>query len=175
MKKSHTVEVNGKEIRLQLKDTDGDRKYEGYSINYYAEMDATIIIYDISKQESLEMASDILERWKKYNKGNKKAVAFLVGNKSDMEREINKQDVENFAEKENLPHTETSAKTNENVNEMFMSIIKRLTENGDDGEGDKPGDDSLSERKEKENSSKNDNVDIVPSTTTQNSSCCVIS
>ncbi|XP_071173592.1 ras-related protein Rab-13-like [Mytilus edulis] len=183
--KSHKVEVNGKEIRLQLSDTDGDRKYEGYSINYYAEMDATVIIYDISKQESLEMASDILQRWRKYNKGNEKAFAFLVGNKCDMEREINKVDVENFAEKENLPHTETSAKTNENVTEMFMSLIKRLANDGDDGGGNKHADDTPSgggnkqadETKSelKEDANKNVHADTAPSTSTQNSNCCVIS
>ncbi|XP_071173590.1 ras-related protein Rab-1B-like [Mytilus edulis] len=181
--KSHTVEVNGKEIRLHLKDTDGDRKYEGYSINYYEEMNATIIVYDISKQESLEIASDILERWRTFN--NEEAIAFLVGNKSDLEREINKLDVENFAEKENLPHTETSAKTNENVTEMFMSLIHRLANDGDDGGGNKPADDSPSgdgnkqavetTSKLKEDASKTVHADTAPSTSTQNSNCCVIS
>ncbi|XP_063443203.1 ras-related protein Rab-1B-like [Mytilus trossulus] len=182
--KSHTVEVNGKEIRLQLTDTDGDRKYEGYSINYYEEMDATIIVYDISKQESLETASDILKRWRTYTFGIAKAFAFLVGNKSDMEREINKVDVENFAEKENLLHTETSAKTNENVTEMFMSLIKRLANDGDVGGGNKPADDSPPGGSNKQadettselnvDASKTVHADTAPSTTTQNSNCCVI-
>ncbi|XP_071173591.1 ras-related protein Rab-1B-like [Mytilus edulis] len=183
--KSHTVEVNGKEIRVQLKDTDGDRQYEGSSINYYEEMDATIIVYDISKQESLEIASDILERWRRYNSGNANAFTFLVGNKSDMERVINKVDVENFAEKENLPHTETSAKTNENVTEMFMSLIKRLANDGDDGGSIKPADDSPSgggnkqadetTSELKQDASKTVHANTAPSTSTQNSNCCVIS
>ncbi|CAC5381773.1 unnamed protein product [Mytilus coruscus] len=170
---SHTVKVNGKQIRILLNDTDGDRRYERFSVNYYSTMDATVIMYDISKQESLETASDICERWKRYNQGTKKAVVILVGNKSDMKREINKQDIEDFAEKENLPHTETSAKTNENVTEMFMSVIKRLTENGDDDDCDVPADDTLALRKGY--SSISLHSDTVPTTTTQNSGCsCVI-
>ncbi|CAC5381771.1 RAB11A [Mytilus coruscus] len=180
---SHTVQINGKQIRVQLSDTDGDRNYEGYSINYYAEMDATIIIYDISKQESLENVADICQRWKRYNSFKTKHVAILVGNKSDTKREINKKDVEIFAEKENLPHTETSAKLNANVTEMFMSVIKRLTDNGDDDDddndddgdnGNKSSNDDLALRKGY--SSLLMHLDTVPTTTKKNSGCsCVIS
>ncbi|XP_071173584.1 ras-related protein Rab-30-like isoform X1 [Mytilus edulis] len=195
---SHTVEVNGKTVRIMLvvlqddqvydfhqvrysiciammfqNDTDGDRKYERFSINYYSTMDATVIMYDISNQESLETASDICERWKRYNQQNEKAVVILVGNKSDMKREINKQDAEDFAERENLPYTETSAKTNQNVTEMFMSVIKRLTENGDDDGCDVPADDMFALRKGY--SCMSWDTDTAPTTTTQNSACsCVI-
>ncbi|CAG2199704.1 unnamed protein product [Mytilus edulis] len=170
---SHTVEVNGKTVRIMLNDTDGDRKYERFSINYYSTMDATVIMYDISNQESLETASDICERWKRYNKQNEKAVVILVGNKSDMKREINKQDAEDFAERENLPYTETSAKNNENVTEMFMSVIKRLTKNGDDDGCDSTADDMFALRKGY--SCMSWDTDTAPTTTTQNSACsCVI-
>ncbi|XP_052061908.1 uncharacterized protein LOC127701975 [Mytilus californianus] len=185
--KSYVAQVNGKPIPVQISDTDGDRNYEGYSINYYAEMDATIIIYDISKQESLENVTEICERWRRYNSFKTKPVAILVGNKSDMKREINKKDVEIFAEKENLLHIETSAKLNENVTEMFMSVIKRLIKNGGDDNvddddvddvdsdpGNKFSQDHLALRKGY--SSINLHTGTVPTTSKKNSGCsCVIS
>ncbi|XP_063440703.1 ras-related protein Rab-13-like isoform X5 [Mytilus trossulus] len=141
---------------MSKSDTDAERNYEGYSINYYATMDALIIIYDISNQESLENVTDICER--------RKAVYILVGNKSDMKREINKEDVEIFAEKRQMPHIETSAKLNENVTEMFMSVIKRLIENCGNI-------DDYYDR-----NSEYDGDDNVPITSKRNSSCsCVIS
>ncbi|VDH99268.1 Hypothetical predicted protein [Mytilus galloprovincialis] len=162
----YVAQVNGERIPVQISDTDADRNYEGYSINYYATMDATIIIYDISNQESLENVTDICERWEIYSSRKTKPVAILVGNKSDMKREINKEDVEIFAEKKHIPHIETSAKLNENVTDMFMSVIKRLTENGGDGTGD--NDDDVDDS--------DDGGDTVPITSKKNSTCsCVIS
>ncbi|XP_063440699.1 ras-related protein Rab-13-like isoform X2 [Mytilus trossulus] len=155
-KMKYVAQVNGKRINVQISDTDAERNYEGYSINYYATMDALIIIYDISNQESLENVTDICER--------RKAVYILVGNKSDMKREINKEDVEIFAEKRQMPHIETSAKLNENVTEMFMSVIKRLIENCGNI-------DDYYDR-----NSEYDGDDNVPITSKRNSSCsCVIS
>lgn len=71
-----------------------------------------------------------------------------------------------FAEKKHIPHIETSAKLNENVTDMFMSVIKRLTENGGDGTGD--NDDDVDDS--------DDGGDTVPITSKKNSTCsCVIS
>ncbi|XP_063440704.1 ras-related protein Rab-21-like isoform X6 [Mytilus trossulus] len=119
-KMKYVAQVNGKRINVQISDTDAERNYEGYSINYYATMDALIIIYDISNQI--------------------------------------------FAEKRQMPHIETSAKLNENVTEMFMSVIKRLIENCGNI-------DDYYDR-----NSEYDGDDNVPITSKRNSSCsCVIS
>ncbi|XP_071173559.1 ras-related protein Rab-13-like isoform X2 [Mytilus edulis] len=130
------------------------------SMQYVAQVNGERIPVQI---ESLENVTDICERWEIFSP--RKSVAILVGNKSDMKREINKDDVEIFAEKKHIPHIETSAKLNENVTEMFMSVIKRLIENGGDGTGYYDDfDDS------------DDGDDTVPITSKKNSSCsCVIS
>ena len=69
-----------------------------------------------------------------------------------------------FAEKENMPHIETSAKENTNVHEMFMSLIKHLNEKY-------PA--CASETEEEE-----EKLDVKTTTvvTTKNSGCsCIIS
>lgn len=66
-----------------------------------------------------------------------------------------------------------------------MSLIKRLANDGDDGGGNNHADDTLSgggnkqadetTSELKEDASKTVHADTAPSTTTQNSNCCVIS
>jgi hypothetical protein len=73
-----------------------------------------------------------------------------------------------FAEKENMPHIETSAKENTNVHEMFMSLIKRLNEKYPACASDTEEEDEKEEEK----------LDVKTTTvvTTKNSGCsCIIS
>eukprot|EP01121_Diplochlamys_sp_Union-15-3_P009734 TRINITY_DN2660_c0_g1_i2.p1 TRINITY_DN2660_c0_g1~~TRINITY_DN2660_c0_g1_i2.p1 ORF type:complete len:100 (+),score=17.64 TRINITY_DN2660_c0_g1_i2:191-490(+) len=52
----------------------------------------------------------------------------LVGNKIDIEvsREVQTSDAEELANANNCLYMETSAKTNHNINELFMKIIEKL-------------------------------------------------
>ena len=50
----------------------------------------------------------------------------LCGNKTDLEREVEKNEGEDLAKKEGLLFFECSAKTNENIKNMFYSSIAGL-------------------------------------------------
>ncbi|KAG4947923.1 hypothetical protein JHK85_041768 [Glycine max] len=63
-----------------------------------------------------------------YYRGNQKSVMALVANKSDLEpkREVEAEVGEQFAQENGMFYMETSAKTAENINELFYEIAKRL-------------------------------------------------
>ena len=50
----------------------------------------------------------------------------LCGNKIDLDREVEKKEGEELAKKENMPFFECSAKTNDNIKNMFYSSIAEL-------------------------------------------------
>ena len=58
---------------------------------------------------------------------NKNVLIFLVGNKLDLsdKRVIDKKNIENFAEEQNLPYIETSAKEGINIEELFNNSINQ--------------------------------------------------
>lgn len=48
----------------------------------------------------------------------------LVGNKSDLPKEVNKEEVKRWAESEGLKYYSTSAKSGNNVEEAFLELVK---------------------------------------------------
>ena len=54
----------------------------------------------------------------------------LVGNKIDLEdeREVGKEEAEEYARKNNMAYVETSAKQNINIHEVFRTLVLKINE-----------------------------------------------
>ena len=86
-----------------------------------------ILMYDISNAKSL----DWLSEWCQLIKNNLDydPPILLVGNKLDLEenREVSKEEVAKFKEKHDISSSmEISLKTGENVEKMFMDIVRMI-------------------------------------------------
>ena len=53
---------------------------------------------------------------------------FLVGNKSDLEINVAKEEIGEFAEKNNIPYQEISAKNGTNIIITFRKVAESLVE-----------------------------------------------
>ena len=61
---------------------------------------------------------------------SEKAIIFLIGNKIDLtdNRKISKEKGEELAEEYKIPFFEASAKSGENVDEVFKALYKKISE-----------------------------------------------
>lgn len=93
---------------------------------YYRGAAAAIIVYDIQSQSSFARAKSWVRELQK--QGNAALVMALAGNKSDMaeNREVEREEAEAYASENGLFFMETSAKTAENVTELFHEIAVKL-------------------------------------------------
>ena len=134
---ANTIGVDFRVITLKYKDiiakvhiwdTAGNERFKSITINYYRSSHGFIYVYDITSKESFEN----LDMWINLTNENcgTNAINFLVGNKSDleMEREVTKEEGEEFAKKYDLIFIETSAKNNDNVGKLFEFFTYKLIE-----------------------------------------------
>ncbi|CAG9332577.1 unnamed protein product [Blepharisma stoltei] len=115
---------DGKRIKLEVWDTAGQERYKSLTPMYYKGSSAALIIYDITQPSTLEGAKDWIKELKNHGPAN--IIVGLVGNKLDLNRNVSKETGMDTAQRNMSLFFEVSAKTGENISEMFQEIANRL-------------------------------------------------
>ncbi len=116
-------------IILSIWDTAGQEKFRRMYPRYYKGAKYGLVVYDITSKETFESIPLWVDEIRKHA-GD--IPILLVGNKADLEayRAVSKEDGEKMAENLNLlGFVETSARTGQNVSEIFEKPIKFVLEN----------------------------------------------
>ena len=123
------ITYENKKIRLDIWDTAGQERFRGIAENYFRGSNGIIFVFDISNKESFTK----LKLWmndaiSKINKGTEMVIA---ENKIDLEdkRDVSKELIKDFGEKNNIEIFSTSAKTGEGVEQMFINLVSKLFNN----------------------------------------------
>ena len=116
-----------RKIKLILVDLNGDHYYRNTLKTYYKNANGFLLIYDVSNRDSFNSLNEWLEHIDSNAEEQSKAFKILIGNKKDLdERNIDESEGKQFANNNNMPYFETSAKTSENVEGVFKFLINKI-------------------------------------------------
>jgi len=112
-------------VRLEIWDTAGQERYRSLAPMYYRGAAAAIVVFDLTSQESFAGAKSWVKELQR--RGDANVVIALAGNKLDVDgRVVEKDEAAAFAEENGIIYMETSAKTAQNVRELFVAVARRL-------------------------------------------------
>lgn len=125
-----TTTVNGQAIKLQVWDTAGQEDFRSMTRQYYRSAAAALLVYDCTRPETFKNIS----RWADdvRTNGNRSVILVLICNKIDMveRRVVSRNDGLKLAKEHDMLYVETSAKSNQNIEEAFLrptvSILDRI-------------------------------------------------
>jgi len=117
-------------VKFEIWDTAGQERYKSLAPMYYRNANCAVVVYDITQASSLDKAKAWVKELQR--QANENIVIALAGNKLDLasgtpsKRAVETAEAEAYAKEAGLLFFETSAKTAENVKELFTAIARKL-------------------------------------------------
>ena len=119
-------EFDGRVVKLQLWDTAGQEIFRSITKNYFRNTVIAFLVFDLTNKRTFNNCKYWIDTLKEIC-GDKTTIV-LLGNKNDLKSsiEVDRDDIENFADEENIIYYETSAKENFKISKAFSNSIKKL-------------------------------------------------
>ena len=118
------MQVNNETVKLEIWDTAGQERFRCITQSFYKGCMGIIIAFDLTNHESFNNVTSWLTNLRQEADDN--VIKVLVGNKADLTRNVSKEEVDNLVAKNNLPYFETSAKTGQNIDEIFIYLAREV-------------------------------------------------
>jgi small GTP-binding protein len=148
---SKTINVSGKDVKLQIWDTAGQERFRSVTRSYYRGAVGCLLVYDITSRDTYNHLVSWLADARTLARSD--ITVMVVGNKCDKKsgREVTLLEASRFAQENDLLFMETSAVTGECVEEVFIKTAQNILSKIETGTIDM---DSMM------NSNGNDDVDL---------------
>lgn len=119
-------ENNVYRVHLEIWDTAGQERYRSLTPMYYRNTDVALVVFDVSRLQSLSMAHKWIDELNQYveNKGRDKINIVLIGNKVDLF--TNEQERERTLAEIDEAFAPVSAKSGEGIDKLFEDIMKSI-------------------------------------------------
>ena len=124
---SFSVDVEDKNVKLQIWDFAGEKRFRFFLPNYVRGANGCLICYDITRYSSFQ---NVPEWYNVVKTSASNPIFVLVGGKVDlaeMKRAVKTEEAQNFQKEFNIEHFfETSSKTGVNNNNIFETISREI-------------------------------------------------
>ena len=120
---------NEKTIKLKFVDTAGQERFKSLGKKYFSNTDAILFVFALNNQESFDHITSWIKIFEESNSKRLDIPRYLVGNKSDLEKEVSQDKINTFIEnnKNIFIYKEISAKEeNDIIMNFFQEIGERL-------------------------------------------------
>ncbi len=116
------VRIDDKDIKILVFDTAGQPTIKALRTKYYTKANGAVVVYDVTRRETFNN----IPKWLKEVKDEVGEIyTIVVGNKTDLkdERQVSREEAEEFVKEIGADYFETSALSGENVVDLFESFI----------------------------------------------------
>ena len=100
-------------INLNIWDTSGQERFKSITKLYFRDTHGIVLNYDVNNRKTFESLNEWINLIK--DNTNKYVSIIIVGNKNDLEKNVSKEELNNFCEKNNFLSEEVSAKNGNNI------------------------------------------------------------
>jgi len=121
--KVKTIDLDGKKIKLQIWDTAGQERFHTITTAYYRGAHGMVLVYDVTDEKSFENVRHWMKQIELHAQQNCSKI--LLGNKCDLPTKVVSTEKGNSVASEySVKFFETSAKSNLNVADAFLTITR---------------------------------------------------
>lgn len=119
------INLENKLIKLQIWDTAGQERFRTITKTYYKGAHGIILTYDVTDENSFKNIKNWIKQIEQNAQTN--VCKVLVGNKCDKpDRKVSEEEGRKLANDFGMNFFETSAKSNQNVNETFTFLTREI-------------------------------------------------
>jgi len=130
------LNIDGKDIRLQIWDTAGQERFHALTPLYYRGSVGALLVFDMADQSSFKGVQTWMEELQQNMSSD--MVLIVVGAKKDLFYSVPEaqrlvhvpQAAQDYAKSKGALYFETSAKTGEGINELFQALAAEILKRG---------------------------------------------
>ncbi|EPR79253.1 GTP-binding protein [Spraguea lophii 42_110] len=127
-----TIDINGKQCRLQLWDTAGQERFNSIIPNYTRDSFAVVIVFDMSMEDTFNKIDHWIKNLVRIHDPNNNVKVVIVGNKMDLVSEQKRNEIRAKAEIKAKEHcaeyVEACAMKHETIKDLVSVLNKFISE-----------------------------------------------